>query len=84
MLISFCILAPLPLKWNKDYNLKVVKVIEVTKEFLNLDETVRDCQNKESEEECLTRNYMDSLLEQCKGLPLKLGVLAKVLDIKLN
>ena len=79
--LSFLILAVLPLQLEKEYNLKVVKVIEVTEEFLNLDESVRECQNIESEEECLTRNYIDSFLDQCKCLPLKLRLNEEVNDL---
>ena len=77
-LLACLFLAVLPLQLEKEYNLNVVKVIEVTEEFLNLDESVRECQNKESEEECLTKNYVDSLLDQCKCLPFKIRLHAKV------
>ena len=70
----------LPLELGKDYNLNVVKVIEVTDQFLTLDEAARGCQIKESEAECFTRNYVGSLLEQCNCLPFSMRLHQKVLS----
>ena len=62
-------LEPLKLLLGKQYNLNNVKEISVTDEFLGLDRDVIDCQNDEDYEDCKTRAYLDTLLEECKCLP---------------
>ena len=62
-------LEPLLLKIGNEYNLNNVKEISVTDDFLSLDKTIINCQNKESLEDCKTRKYIDILLEQCKCVP---------------
>ena len=46
-----------------------MKEISVTKDFLTLDKTITKCQNEESLQDCKTRKYIDTLIEQCKCLP---------------
>ena len=46
-----------------------MKEIEVTKDFLSLEESVIGCQNEGSIDDCETRKYVDVLLSQCKCLP---------------
>ena len=63
------VLEPLRLKIGNEYNLNNVKEIKVTDEFLTLDKSIINCQNKESQQDCKTRKYLDTILQQCKCLP---------------
>ena len=47
-----------------------MKEIKVTDEYLGLDDDIKNCQTTESFEDCTTRQYLDTLLEQCGCLPL--------------
>ena len=62
-------LEPLVLKIGNEYNLNNVKEISVTDDFLSLDRTIIKCQNEESLQDCQTRKYFDTMVEQCKCLP---------------
>ena len=46
-----------------------VKEISVTEDFLSLDKTIIECQNDESLQDCKTRKYIDTMVEQCNCLP---------------
>ena len=46
-----------------------MKEISVTKDFLSLDKAITKCQNEESLQDCKTRKYIDTIVEQCKCLP---------------
>ena len=62
-------LEPLQLKIGNEYNLNNVKEISVTDEFLTLDKTIINCQNEAPLDDCRTRKYVDTLIDQCKCLP---------------
>lgn len=70
---------PLQLSFQNEYNLNVIKEIEVTESFLTLDEDIRDCQNDESYDECKTRNYIDVVREKCNCLPMVLRLSENVI-----
>ena len=57
------------LEIGKEYNLNNLKEIKATKDFLTLDEYVIGCQNRESINECRSRQYIDTLLKTCGCLP---------------
>ena len=46
-----------------------VKVMEVTEDYLGLDENVRKCQNREPFENCTTRQYLSKVESQCNCVP---------------
>ena len=46
-----------------------MKEISVTDDFLTLDKSIIKCQNEESLQDCKTRKYIDTTVEQCKCLP---------------
>ena len=50
-------------------NLFALAQINVTQDFLGLDESDMKCQNRLPIDECKTRKYTDSILEQCECLP---------------
>ena len=60
---------PLQLSVGKEYNLNNIKVIEVTKHFLTLDQRITGCQNKMSSGDCKTLQFINTLLEQCECVP---------------
>ena len=53
------------------YNLNVVKNIKGTKDFLDLADSVKDCQ-LEPYDNCTTRNYVDRVMQSCNCMPLKM------------
>ena len=61
-----------------EYNVNVVKEVEVTESYLGLDQKVRGCQKAESFHNCTTKHYFDSLLEKCACLPFKIRLSDKV------
>ena len=65
-------LEPLQLYGEGEYNLNSVKQMKVTESFLTLDKGVRKCQNTDDYEDCTTKLYYDTLMEQCQCLPLNL------------
>ena len=60
------------------YNLNVVKEFRVTNSYLGLDMDVRRCQNDLPIVECSTKNYIDSLLQECGCLPFSIRIYKKV------
>ena len=52
-----------------EYNLNVLKEIKVTESYLGLDSVVTGCQTKESFDNCTTRMYRQTFIDQCKCLP---------------
>merc|ERR1712079_424033 len=49
-----------------EYNINVFKEINATDSFLGMDQDIRNCQTKESFDKCATRQYIDSILKECK------------------
>ena len=47
----------------------VVKEVKVTEEYLELDEDTRNCQNRETFEECTTKQYLSAVEKKCKCIP---------------
>ena len=54
------------------YSLSSVMEIEGTEEYVHIAENTGQCQNKESEEQCLSREYLFQGLEECSCTPYKL------------
>ena len=67
------LLEPLTFDGNGDYALSNVMEFEVTDGFINLGEEVTKCQNRESFEECSTREYLKRAREDCSCTPLSLS-----------
>ena len=63
---------PVILFGEGEYNLDVLKEIRVTESFLRLDQDVIKCQNEESQDSCRTRQYIDTLKNECGCLPYNL------------
>ena len=60
---------PLRLYGGGDYELTNVKEINVTEEFLELEEDVKKCQDKEPVVDCEAREYLESGRNQCGCVP---------------
>ena len=60
---------PLQLVGEGEYNLNVLKEIKVTESYLGLDSVVTGCQTRESFDNCTTRMYRQTFIDQCKCLP---------------
>ena len=56
------------------YNLNAIKEVKVTESYLGLDMDIKECQNDEALDECRTRHYVDSILDKCGCLPLKMVI----------
>ena len=54
---------------NKEYNLNNVKQVEVTEDFLGLDQDVIECQKDVTYGDCMTRQYVESLIDYCQCVP---------------
>ena len=68
---------PVQLEGNGEYNLNVLKEMEVTDAFLGLDENARQCQNEEPFV-CTTKQYVDTFLGECGCTPLNMRLSDKV------
>ena len=55
-----------------DYNLNVLKEVEVTDSYLGLDLDIRKCQNEEPFDNCTTRQYINTIIQECGCLPLNM------------
>ena len=77
-LVKLFFVEPLRLNVGKEYNLNNIKEIKVTQDFLGLSKTIRRCQNDESQDECKSRKYVDTLMNSCKCLPFAIRDIEKV------
>ena len=74
----YFVLDPLELELEYTYNLNVVKEVKVTDSFLTLPEDDKQCQDEYTWLDCRTNKYLNSLLENCKCLPLNLRLKEQV------
>ena len=63
---------PLKIFGEGNYNLNNVKDVKVTSSYLELPQGVTGCQHDEPFENCTTAQYIDSMKDICKCLPLKI------------
>ena len=63
-------LDPVSLPGDGQYNLNILKEIDVTDSFLGLEQDVRNCQNVETDDDCTTRHLIDNMRKNCGCLPL--------------
>ena len=71
-------LDPVALSGEGQYNLNILKEIEVTESFIGLDEYVRQCQIVETYDDCTTRHYIENMRKSCGCLPLALRIYEQV------
>ena len=60
---------PLRLYGGGEYELTIVKENNVTDEFLELEEDVRECQDKEPVVDCAATEYLESGRKECECVP---------------
>ena len=51
-----------------------MKEVKVTESFLTLNKEKRGCQDEETLDDCITRNYIDSIINTCGCLPFQIGL----------
>ena len=61
--------APLRVFGGGTYTLSAVKAIDGTEQYIRHAEKTGQCQNKETQENCHTREYLSQGLEQCSCVP---------------
>ena len=68
---------------DNDYTFKIrdIKDIVAKDSFLTLDLDVRECQDDEVYDDCVTRNHLNTLTSNCHCLPFHLRLSEKVLHI---
>ena len=69
--------APLVLYGEGSYSLSSVKVIDGTDDYIYMAEKGGQCQDKESYQACLSREYLRQGLDQCSCTPYKFRNYAK-------
>ena len=77
-------LEPVTLIGQGEYNLNELKEVMVTDSYIGLDQAVRKCQNNEPFFNCTTKNYINSILDQCGCLPLNLNIKFKEVVFQLT
>ena len=61
------------------YNLHSLKEIIVTDSFMGLERDARNCQDMETYNDCITRQYIEKIRNKCDCIPLSLNnITAKV------
>ena len=70
-------LEQLKLNGEGEYNINVLKEVEVTESYLGLNVDVTHCQNIETLEECETRSYVDTIKHKCNCLPFNIWTSTK-------
>ena len=66
------------------YSLSSVMEIDGTTEYLRVAEELGKCQNKESQEDCQTREYLTQGIQQCNCIPYKLRNYSKDVSVILT
>ena len=69
-LIIFGFLDPVTLYGEGEFNLNAIKEISVTESFLGLSQEAKGCQNTDTFNDCVTKNYIEKLRDKCGCLPL--------------
>ena len=69
---------PVVLIGEGEYNLDDLQEVKVTDSFLGLDRAVITCQNEQPFANCTTEQYLKSLVDECRCIPMSLGLLKKV------
>ena len=64
-------LEPVKLSGEGEYNLDVIKEIRLTESYHELEQNVKGCEDKIDEpfDNCTTKNYINTLMEECRCLP---------------
>ena len=82
--VMFSVVAPLKLYGEGKYALSAVKQIKVTEEFMKLDDEIKNCNNRQSYEECATKAYLEHLKQECKCVPYELRNYSRLDEVNVN
>ena len=55
---------------NMSFEIRMFKEIQVTESFLGINEVVRDCQPRETYDDCIQHSHVDRIRNSCGCLPL--------------
>ena len=76
---QFFLLDPVRLLGDGQYNLNILTEIKATDDFIGLDKEVRKCQNRETYDDCRSKEYKKKIKQTCGCIPLSIGIIGKVL-----
>ena len=65
-------------------NINVLKEVEGTESFYQMDNSDKECQNEETLQDCTSRHYRNTLLKNCDCLPFDIRVSNKVPKFQCN
>ena len=57
------------------YMISAVQHMQTTKDFDEFDQKIKKCQNRESFNDCSTKNLLEETLEECNCIPFSLGII---------
>ena len=66
-------LDPVTLSGEGEYDLNIIKEVEITNSFMGLPLNDRKCQNEENVVDCTTRHQLANILVNCGCLPMSIG-----------
>ena len=72
-LASLHCLDPVTLSGEGEFDLNIIKEVEITDSFMGLSLNDRKCQNEENFVDCTTRHGLGNILLNCGCLPLSIG-----------
>ena len=75
---------PLKLIGEGIYNLNVLKEVKVTDSFLDMNQDVIACQFEQTLDNCTTKHYMDTLLDECGCIPWDIRLSEKVMGSNIS
>ena len=70
-------LDPVTLSGIGEFDLNIIKQVDVTNSFMGLPLEKRKCQNEENFVDCTTRQHLDNVLANCGCLPMSIGSVIK-------
>ena len=70
-------LDPVTLSGEGEFDLNIIKQVDVTDSFMGLPQEERNCQNKENFLDCTTRHHLENVLANCGCLPMSIGSFIK-------
>ena len=70
-------LDPVTLSGIGEFDLNIIKQVDVTDSFMGLPMEDRNCQNEENFVDCTTRHHLENVLSNCGCLPMSIGSFIK-------
>lgn len=66
-------LDPVTLSGEGEFDLNIIREVEVTDSYMGLPLEDRDCQDEEDIVDCKTRHHQENVLDNCGCLPISIG-----------